>query len=80
MGNSKLSLSQKLQDTGKLTDTPETDAQIRRVQNASNLLIVEDCVLADFARSLERRLNAAVQELAKLKEAKGHDQAGLHHS
>ncbi len=30
MESSKLSLSQKLQDIGKLTDTPETDAAERR--------------------------------------------------
>ena len=57
MGNSKLSSNQKLQDTGKLTETPETDAIVGQHYGWSP----QAKFIIEHARSLERRLQSAIQ-------------------
>lgn len=63
------------------SNTPETDAAaigFARLLVDKEKFSMTELIDANFARSLERRLIAAVKELAQLKEAKGHDKVGLH--
>ena len=58
-------MSNHLGDTNKMVDTPRTEAEVNRQKCWSDDLVTID---ADFARILERELNAANERIKRLEE------------